>query len=299
MLHHNNCPLCSSNNITIYLKCTDHFVSKEEFPIFRCSECSFIFTQDYPEETDIGRYYESDDYISHSNTKRGFVNNVYQIARTYMLSRKKRIINSVTGLNSGKLLDIGSGTGHFAFTMKKAGWDVKGIEINEKARSIAISEFDLEIFSPEQISKFENNSFDCITLWHVLEHFHDPSYYLTKINQILKPNGACLIALPNCESFDSKHYGHLWAAFDVPRHLWHFSPATLKLFADNHGFILKKYSPLPLDVFYISILSEKYSGSKLPVLKGIAKSFFFALRSFFNRKRSSSVLYLLKKKADQ
>jgi ubiquinone/menaquinone biosynthesis C-methylase UbiE len=261
MVHHNVCPLCSSEKIFLHFRCVDHFISKEVFEVYRCPSCSFEFTLDYPEETEIGPYYKSDNYISHTDTSKGFSNKVYRMARSIMLRIKKRIIENATGLKKGNLLDIGSGTGHFAGTMKKAGWQVKGIEINEKARDSSISHFGLEIIDPEQITAYAANSFDCITLWHVLEHFYDPFKLSSDIVRLLKSGGWCIIALPNCSSYDAEYYKSYWAAYDVPRHLWHFSPSTFRIFSEKSGFLIKKIRNLPLDVFYISILSERYRGS--------------------------------------
>lgn len=295
MVHHKVCPLCSSEKIDLHFRCTDYFVSKEAFDVYICSSCGFEFTQDCPEETEIGRYYESEDYISHSNTSKGIANKIYRLVRNIMLIRKKELIKNLTGINTGFLLDIGSGTGHFANTMQIAGWSVKGIEINEKAREFSISQFGLGIIDPEKISTLKDHSFDCITLWHVLEHFHNPLKYASEILRLLKPNGVCLVALPNSSSFDAKHYGPFWAAYDVPRHLWHYNPTTFKIFSEKAGFTLEKLRNLPLDVFYISVMSEKYKGSGLPFLKGIISAFPFAFLSLFNIKKSSSVIYILRK----
>jgi SAM-dependent methyltransferase len=299
MVHHKECPLCLSEKISIHFRCTDHFISKEAFAIYNCSLCGFQFTQDYQDEAGIGQYYESDDYISHSDTSKGFSNKLYHLARAAMLRKKKEIIRNVTGLNTGSLLDIGSGTGHFAGTMKKAGWFVKGIEINEKARNFSVSRFGLEVTGPEQISALAANSFDCITLWHVLEHFHDPYKYSSDILRLLKPDGICIIALPNCSSYDAEYYEEYWAAWDVPRHLWHFNPATFRLFSDKAGFISEDFRSLPLDVFYISILSERYRGSGCSFLRGISRALLFALLSVFKKSKSSSVIYILRKPAGQ
>jgi ubiquinone/menaquinone biosynthesis C-methylase UbiE len=177
--------------------------------------------------------------------------------------------------------------------MKKAGWISKGIEVNEKARNFSISHFNLEIITPDKISTLKTGSFDCITLWHVLEHFHDPYMYISEIYRMLKPGGISVIALPNCSSYDAKYYNRFWAAWDVPRHLWHFKPATFQLFCEKSGFLLKALTILPLDVFYISQMSEKYKGSSLPFLKGIAKALIFSFLSVFHKRRSSSVIYIL------
>lgn len=295
MVHHDECPLCNSEKISLHLRCTDHFISKEVFDVYKCNVCSFEFTQDYPDISDIGRYYESDDYISHSDTSNGLSNRIYLIARKIMLIKKRWIIERFTHLKRGNILDIGSGTGYFAAHMKKAGWRVRGIEINEKARDYSISKFGLEITSPELITTLPSEIFDCVTLWHVLEHFHEPFKYAAEIFRLLKPDGLCLIALPNCDSPDAKYYGNYWAAYDVPRHLWHFNPHTLGILSERAGFKVEKLRSLPLDVFYISILSERYKGSKLSFITGILKSLLFSFISVFKRGKSSSVIYLLRK----
>lgn len=295
MVHHKVCPLCLSEEIRFQFSCTDHFISKEIFDLFKCTECGFVFTQDYPEEISISRYYESDDYISHSDISKGFSNKIYRLARNVMLQKKRNTIKRITGLEKGRLLDIGSGTGHFANIMKQSGWDVKGIEINKKARDFSISRFGLPVTGPEELSLLETGSFDCITLWHVLEHFHDPFTYISKIINLLKPDGMCLIALPNSSSYDADYFGKYWAAYDVPRHLWHFTPDTFSIFAEKAGIALKAIKNLPLDVFYIAILSEKYKGSNLTFFRGILKALPFAIRSAFNIRKSSSVIYILNK----
>lgn len=295
MVHHTVCPLCSSDEIFPYLKCEDHFISNEEFDLYRCQACEFLFTQNYPEEKHIGKYYESDDYISHSDSSKGIHNKIYHLVRKVMLNKKKRLIKKTTGLPEGSLLDIGSGTGHFSHIMKEDGWKVKGVEINDKARELAVSSFDLEIIDPGEISSLKENSFDCITLWHVLEHFHDPFKYASEVIRLLKPEGICVIASPNCDSYDAKYYRENWAAFDVPRHLWHFTTHTFRIFSSKTGFTVENKKTLPLDVFYISVLSERYKNSKFPFLAGMLKAIPFAFLTLFNLKRSSSVIYILRK----
>lgn len=296
MVHYNKCPLCSSEDISLYLKVTDYFLSREKFSLFRCADCRFIFTQDHPDEAGIGRYYESDEYLSHSETKSSLFSSIYRISREMMLRRKVRIVRNFSGHKQGIILDIGSGTGYFLNAMQEAGWNAKGVEINEKARQVSVSKFVLEIMVPEQLHNHQSESFDCITLWHVLEHIPDPFRYSHEINRLLKPGGSCIVALPDCNSYDASHYKEFWAAYDVPRHLWHFTPDTFKIFVEKSGFEIKEILQLPLDVFYISVLSEKYKGVNLPFLSGMIKGFWFSLLSLFNKERASSLIYILKKK---
>jgi SAM-dependent methyltransferase len=295
MVHHNNCPVCSSSEILLKLICTDHFKSRESFQVWTCSICGFTFTQDHPDEKAIGQYYESDDYISHTDTSKGLVNKIYRKVRKRMLRGKRNIVKNETRLKTGTILDIGSGTGHFAAEMKNAGWIVKGIEINDKVRSTSVDNFQLDIISPLNISTLETTSFDCITLWHVLEHFNDLNSYITEIYRLLKPGGTCLIALPNICSFDARYYGQYWAAYDIPRHLWHFNPDTFGFLFEGRGFRMVNIRPLPLDVFYISILSERYKGNRMAFIAGMLKGLYFAFIALFNIRKSSSLIYSLKK----
>ncbi len=271
MIHYSECPLCTSEKISLHLICKDHFISGEVFELFKCGSCGFVFTQNHPDDSAMSHYYESDDYISHSDTSKGLSNKLYRLVRHIMLRRKTDLIRKNTGLEKGTLLDTGCGTGYFAGAMKKAGWLVTGIEINEKARQYAASRFGLNVIKPEQISSLASESFDCITLWHVLEHFHNPFKYFSEFSRLLKPGGLCLVALPNCSSYDAKHFGQFWAAYDVPRHLWHFEPASFDHFLEKVGFRCEEITNLPFDVFYISILSEKYKGSPDLFYKGINK----------------------------
>ncbi|MCX6330261.1 MAG: class I SAM-dependent methyltransferase [Bacteroidia bacterium] len=297
MIHYDRCPLCSSVEIEDYLLTRDYFLSRETFKLVKCSGCGFIFTQDHPDANNIDRYYASDDYISHNESATGFLNNLYRLSRRLMLKRKRAIVKNFTGLRKGTILDTGSGTGHFLSVMKEAGWTAKGVEINDKAREFSVSTFGLEVISPEQLSSLPSGSFDCITLWHVLEHFEEPFRYASEILRLLKPGGSCILALPNCQSFDAEHYKEFWAAYDVPRHLWHFTPVTLGIFAEKTGFNLKCTKSLPPDVFYISSLSEKYKGSNLSLIAGMINGLWFSLKSIFNKNRSSSLIYFIKKKS--
>ena len=210
-----------------------------------------------------------------------------------MLKKKRRIIIKATGNVKGNILDIGSGTGYFLAEMRRNGWDTAGIEINSKARDFSISELGIESKTPENIHSLKDCSFDCITLWHVLEHFHDPFGYMKQIRRLLKPEGVLVVALPNCKAYDSGYFGRYWAAWDVPRHLWHFDPNTLKSFVEKAGFKIKYIKRLPFDVFYISILSEKNNRRKFAALTGIIFGLIFWTGSLFRKEKSSSLTYIL------
>ena len=190
------------------------------------------------------------------------------------------------------MLDIGSGTGYFASVMKESGWYVKGIEINDRAREFSKSHFNLEALPPSGLAGIESNTVDCITLWHVLEHFHDPFGYINEIKRILKPQGKCVFALPNCGSYDAAFYGDNWAGYDVPRHLWHFTPESFKFLCDKTGLRLLSEKTLPMDVFYISLLSERHRDSSAAFIQGMFKASLFAVRAYLNKRRTSSLIYI-------
>ncbi len=290
-----NCLICGGNKFRILFTCTDSLASGEKFDVAACEECGFTFTVSPPDEKEIGRYYLSEDYISHSDLKRSPTDQLYHLARKYMLRKKWRRINKATGLKNGNILDIGSGTGYFLAYMQKKGWTVSGIEISELARNYALSRFGLNVTTPDQIETLKGNSYDCITLWHVMEHFQDPVYWLEKIRYLLKDNGLCLIAVPNAVSTDAKWFRQSWAAYDVPRHLWHFSPVTFSDLVTKNGFSLIGIKGMPLDVFYISVLSYRNSKTPLPLVRGLITGLYISACNVFKMNSSSSLIYMLKK----
>lgn len=296
MVRHDQCPLCCTSNIKPFLSCTDHLISREVFLLFKCESCGFIFTQGHPDKQIIERYYDSDRYASHSDSKSGLINRLYSLVRNIMLFKKLKIIKNASRLNKGRILDIGCGTGYFAAKMKSNGWTVTGIEPVAKARETGINRFGLQIIEPENIVSLPDRSYDVITMWHSLEHSHDLFGYSNEIQRLLKSEGLFISALPNCDSYDASFYGSSWAAYDVPRHIWHFTPETFRRFAEKAGFRITGIRSLPLDVFYISILSEKNKQGKFYFLTGLLKGSLFAARAIFKRRKSSSLIYFLQKK---
>lgn len=291
------CPVCGNDNFVVHLTATDHLVSGEIFQLKRCVRCSLVLTSDPPEERDLGQYYLSEDYISHSDRKKSITEVLFHLARRFMLRRKFSLIKDIAGSKIGDLLDIGSGTGYFAGFMKEKGWDVTGIEISERARQYSFSKFGVEALPPDQIDSLTDKKFDCITLWHVLEHFYDPASWLDEIRRLLKDEGKCIVAVPNIDSSDSKWFGCNWAALDVPRHLWHFSVPTLTGLASGHGFRVIRQKPMFFDLFYISILSYKNQRKKLPLIRGVLTGSFLATRNLFRNGCASSVIFVLEKSA--
>jgi 2-polyprenyl-3-methyl-5-hydroxy-6-metoxy-1,4-benzoquinol methylase len=214
-----------------------------------------------------------------------------------MLRNKFRIINKYSGKKQGKLLDIGSGTGYFAAYMNERNWISTGIEADQDARSFAEEKFGLTVYKLNDIKSFNASEFNVVTLWHVLEHLPSPKEVLRDISRILDEKGICVIALPNTDSFDAHYYNKHWAAWDVPRHLWHFNLSSFKRLAKDSGLKLISTRRMPLDSFYISMLSEKYRGSVMSFLKGIIAGKIGWISSWFNKSRSSSLIYILEKES--
>lgn len=292
----NACPLCGGTHLKRAMTCTDFYASGERFDVFSCEDCGFTFTQDVPVEAEIGRYYETPDYISHSDTKKGAMNAIYHQVRKYMLSKKARLVAKESHRKSGRLLDIGTGTGYFAAAMEQRGWEVEAIEKNAQARTFAEEHFGLEVKGDEALQEFESGSFDVITLWHVMEHLEHLDETWECLRELLSDRGVLIVAVPNCSSYDAGKYGEYWAAYDVPRHLWHFTPVTIQQLASKHGFIMAARHPMPFDAFYVSMLSEKYRGSSFPFLKGMCTGIVAWFGALGKKERSSSMIYVFRKK---
>lgn len=296
VITHDKCPLCKSSAIKKRFACVDEFATGEQFDIFECTACGLAFTQNVPDEKEIDRYYESPTYISHSNTSKGLVNRVYHIVRRIMLQKKARKVEKLTGLKSGKLLDYGAGTGHFARLMEKRGWHVTAIEKNGKARELALKEFGFEMRPVEALSAIKDRELDVITMWHVMEHIQDPDKMWDELHRILDDRGIAIIAVPNSASYDALKYKEHWAAYDVPRHLWHFTPGTIAQWGEKHGFVLDGQYTMPFDGFYISMLSEQYKGSRLHTIRGFWNGFKGWLAQCHRRSASSSIIYVFGKR---
>ncbi len=290
----NECAVCHSENISFFKKVYDYSITGDSFTIVKCNDCSFKFIQDPPLESECGPYYQSEDYISHSDSKKGITFKLYHYVRSIMLSRKYSLINQLNP--EKKLLDVGSGTGYFANFMKQKGYQVTGIEMDDSARRFSKERFNLEIFPPSHLLADESvQVYGVITLWHVLEHLYNPQNYWAKFQSLLKSDGFLVIAVPNHDSFDAAYYGDYWAAYDVPRHLWHFNPASIEKMAAQFGFKLLKMESMPFDPFYNSILSEKYKKSTFGFLRAACIGFVAYIQGMMQLKRASSIIYIFKK----
>ncbi len=291
-----NCPLCNGAQIDGILTCKDYYASGERFGLCRCRDCGFLFTQNVPVEAEIGRYYATPDYISHTDTKKGAINAIYHWVRKYMLMRKARLVERESHRKHGRLLDIGTGTGYFPYTMRKRRWQVDAVEKNANARAFSKKQFGLDVLPDTELKNYEPNSFDVITLWHVMEHLEHLNETWELLHSILSDKGILIIAVPNSSSFDAHRYGEYWAAYDVPRHLWHFTPDTMQRFGAKHGFILAARHPMPFDAFYVSMLSEKNMNRRFYFLRGMAAGMMAWLAALTKKERSSSMIYVFRKK---
>ena len=286
-----NCPVCGSETFEPFLSGKDYFLTGEKFEIVKCSDCGFRFTTPRPVATDLGRYYESTEYISHSDTRKGLFAAVYQQVRKYTLARKLTMISKFQ--QQGEILDIGCATGQFLNYMSEHGWKTTGIEPDEKTRERAITEYGLQVFPEEKLNFLSKSSFDVITMWHVLEHVSDLNGRMKQLKELLKPQGTIIIAVPNCDSYDAKKYGQFWAGYDLPRHLYHFTKSDVKLLLEKNGFTLVNILPMKFDAFYVSLLSEKYKSGKMRWMPALWNGFWSNLKARQNNGHSS-LIYVIK-----
>lgn len=272
-----------------FLTVKDYSVSKEIFDLYYDEKLDMLITHPQPSLENLGKYYESVDYISHTDSKRSLFEKAYHFVKNIALKNKLNLINELQP-GKGRILDIGAGTGDFLSVAKENGWQTIGVEPSEKAKGIAKNK---GVSFVEQTSILENHSFDVISMWHVLEHVPNLENQIKELKRLLKPNGTLIIAVPNFKSFDAKHYGKFWAAYDVPIHFWHFSKKAIQQLFGNENMKLEKVLPMKFDSFYVSLLSEKYKTGKM----NFVKAFFIGLQSNWKAKQDfeySSHIYILK-----
>lgn len=292
---YSSCPCCGSPGLSKALVAKDYLVSGKEFEIWECAGCTLRFTQHVPDDHSISHYYQSGNYISHSGTNKGLINRLYHLVRKITLSDKRRLISSLTQADNGKLLDVGAGTGSFVSHMQSNGWQATGLEPDEAARLNALSVNKVNLSTPDVFYDFPPDSFDVITMWHVLEHVHDLHVYMEQLKKILKPGGKIFIAVPNYTSYDAEFYKGFWAAYDVPRHLYHFSPEAMFQLLKAHHLQLLSTRVMWYDSFYISLLSEKHKHEKKNLVRGFFVALISNLKAFVDKERCSSLIYVIGK----
>ncbi|WP_299431051.1 class I SAM-dependent methyltransferase [uncultured Maribacter sp.] len=272
----------------LYLKTKDFLITGEEFQLEYNSDLDMLVTKPQPENLDL--YYESDAYISHSDASVSFLDKIYQIVKKYSIQKKVSLINSYAVSNKN-VLDVGAGTGDFLLGAKNAGWQVCGMEPNTTAITKALEK---GIILYPDFSQLQNKKFNVITLWHVLEHLPNLDDQIQNLKNLLIENGTLIIAVPNYKSFDAKWYKENWAAYDVPRHLWHFSRTSISKLFKKHNMEVVKTKPMWFDSFYVSILSEEHQPGSKNIFRAFIVGLWSNIRALFN-KECSSVIYILKK----
>jgi 2-polyprenyl-3-methyl-5-hydroxy-6-metoxy-1,4-benzoquinol methylase/predicted RNA-binding Zn-ribbon protein involved in translation (DUF1610 family) len=288
------CPVCGKVIAEPSFSCKDYSVSGEMFDIYTCPDCLFAVTAPQPSPSEIGKYYQTTDYVSHSETTKGIINKLYHLVRKKNTNDKLKLVNRVS-LRRADLLDVGCGTGYFLSVCKKDGWHIEGVEVNEGARLTAESRTGQSIYPSTDAIAASGKKFDIITLWHVFEHLHNIHASFVQLKHLLKPDGLLILALPNFASADAEYYREYWAAYDVPRHLSHFSPVSIRLLTENYQMKIDRTVPMKFDAYYVSMLSEglKGRGNISALLNGLMQGY----RS--NRKAKthgqySSLIYVVK-----
>ncbi len=280
----------STHRNIVYTTCKDHTVSGEEFDLILDPELDLLVTSPKPDPQILPSYYKSEKYISHTDSKNSLFDKIYQGVKKMMLKKKLEWLDSQFP-EKGKLLDIGAGTGEFLLAAQKNGWHVQGIEPDEDARKLASQK---GINLVDDSLKLSTNQFDVITMWHVFEHVYDLNQQIKQLESLLKENGLLIIAVPNYKSYDAEHYKEFWAAYDVPRHLWHFSRISFQKLFKNSEFSLFDEKPLMFDSYYVSLLSEKYKNGKGNPLKAFLTGLNSNMKAR-NTKEYSSIAYFLRK----
>jgi ubiquinone/menaquinone biosynthesis C-methylase UbiE len=267
----------------------DFSVSHEKFNLDWNQQHDMLITVPQPPLDRLSSYYQSEDYISHTDHARTFIEKCYQFVKRFTLKQKAKLLlrNNI----KGTVLDVGSGTGDFLHVINQFGFQGVGFEPGEKPRQKAIEK---GIRFIDDLTVIERESIDAITLWHVLEHIPDYEDQLKLFQEILKPGGVLIIAVPNFKSFDAKHYHKYWAAYDVPRHLWHFSEPAIKRLAIENGLQWVATKPMWFDSFYVSMLSEKYQLGKSNFISAFIVGLFSNIKAVFSGEFSSKI-YLLRK----
>jgi len=277
------------NNLTV----KDHSVSGKEFQLVFDAALEMYKTEPQPSLDTLPSYYQSEDYISHTDTKRNLFEKVYHWVRSYMLSKKMAIVSQYTKSNSQRVLDIGCGTGDFLKIAQEYKWNIAGVEPNAQARKIASDKTGIEIQNNDWLATIDDHSFDAITMWHVLEHVPNLPAQIASLKRIIKLNGTIFIAVPNFKSHDANHYKEKWAAYDVPRHLWHFSQKSIKGLFQKENLKVVKILPMKFDAYYVSLLSEKHKTGKMNPIKGFYRGFVSNFKAI-TTSEYSSLIYVIK-----
>ena len=290
------CPICNKEDVGFLMHSKDYSLTGENFQIIQCAHCNLKYTDPIPTKEEIGPYYNFPTYISHTDDQTGLINKIYHRVRTRTLAQKTNWVQSLFTGYKGHLLEVGAGTGAFADAMTKKGWDVTALEPDAASRLRAYNNYTIKVEPIEALYQLHENTYDVITLWHVLEHVHDLNEYMACFYKLLKPNGRLIIAVPNYTSYDARYYKKYWAAYDVPRHLYHFSPRSMNFLTKKFSMELVQLKPMWFDSFYVSLLSERYKKSGLlGMIRAIIIAGISNLLALKNNSSASSIVYEIKK----
>ena len=268
-----------------HIEVVDYFLTKEKFKIQKTSVPGLLKTTPTPTKEDIIKYYKSERYISHNSRKTGLFFFFYRFLRSINFYVKYRFLSSTK--NNQNVLDFGSGEGYFLNKLQKKGIKACGVDSSETPSLTSVYK---SIFA-EQLN---NQKFSHITAWHSIEHVHDLEKTISRMYDLLDEKGTIIVGVPNYLSFDARYYKRFWAAYDVPRHLWHFDKKSLKEVFENKGFRLVKSSPMILDAYYVSLLSESYKKSTLKILKSIFVGTISNALALFTKEYSSNIFVFTK-----
>jgi 2-polyprenyl-3-methyl-5-hydroxy-6-metoxy-1,4-benzoquinol methylase len=291
----NTCLVCGHNEFTTELICKDFVATGDNFELHRCINCTFLFTNPRPDTNEIGKYYQSDKYVSHSGKKDGFgiMYKIYDIVRNYSIKQKLNLIKEFN--SSGNLMDLGCGLGYFLNgAVKDKTFNCTGVDVSDDTIKYVKDTFGYNVKNESELDNFESNSFDVITQWHVLEHVHLLNERMQQLSNLLKPDGTLFIAVPNSNSWDAKKYKEFWDGYDVPRHLYHFNKTSFKQLMENHGFEIIETKPMIFDAPYISMRSEIHKQNILTMLRGAINGLISNSKAMFNGE-FSTLLFIVKK----
>jgi len=279
-------------------ECGDYTVSHKEFSIQECNSCNFLFTNPRPSQEEIGAYYQSEEYISHHDESKTLMSKVYKSVRDYTISGKVKMINELVPVK-GTILDVGCGTGNFIQACKLDGWKISGTEPDAGANKVASERVGEPVFSSIDDAQLAGKTYDIITLWHVLEHIHLLNETVSWLEKHLNPKGKIIIAVPNPQSHDAQKYRRFWAAYDVPRHLYHFTKRSMSKLMGYHNLEVAKVLPMWFDSFYVGMLSTKYKSKGINLFDSVKTGIVSNIKGYSAKPEetnTSSLIYIITKK---
>ena len=291
----NTCLVCGHNELINELTCTDFVATNENFNLQRCKKCTFLFTNPRPDTNEIGKYYQSDKYVSHAGKKDGFgiMYKIYDIVRNYSINQKLNLIKKYN--SSGNLMDLGCGLGYFLDgAVKDKTFDCIGVDVSDDTIKYVKETFGYNVKNETELDQLPQNNYDVITQWHVLEHVHFLNERMKQLNNLLKKDGTLFIAVPNSNSWDAKKYKEYWDGYDIPRHLYHFNKNSIKLLMEKHGFEIIETKPLIFDAPYISMRSEIHKKNNFTMLRGAINGLISNSRAMVTDEYST-LLFIVKK----